>query len=352
VPTGGIVNAVATGSGRITRRFINEGDKVNAGQPLYELSAERSSNTGEVDARIEEALSARRDERRRTLHVQVEELRHSAQTLEKRQVLLDREINTRQQEMALQDAQVRNAQNRTERYKRLATQGFVSHAQVDDVVSELAAQQGRYKSLEATMLTAQREIVDLQSEARAIASKIDVAESQAKQELAAIEQESAEHDGRSRFRVVAPVAGTVAAPGPQLGQFVVAGTVLAAILPAGSQLEARLLVPSRSIAFIELGQQVRMKLDAFPYQKFGHLRGTVTRVEQAPLSEPRAGAEAGGTPLYRVVVRLERQSIYAYGQERTFKAGMVVEADILQDRRRLIEWLLEPLFSVTKGLAY
>jgi membrane fusion protein len=46
-------------------------------------------------------------------------------------------------------------------------------------------------------------------------------------------------------------------------------------------------------------------------------------------------------------VVLERQSVQAYGQAQPLAAGMQLEADVLLDRRRLIEWIFEPLLSVT-----
>jgi membrane fusion protein len=65
--------------------------------------------------------------------------------------------------------------------------------------------------------------------------------------------------------------------------------------------------------------------------------------ELAALALGRDGAE----PLYRVVVGLKRQSVLAYGKEEPLKPGMLVEADVLGETRKLWEWVMEPLFSVT-----
>ena len=74
---------------------------------------------------------------------------------------------------------------------------------------------------------------------------------------------------------------------------------------------------------------------------------------------PLQAADLGGLPLgrgltqldgqavYRVTVQLDRQSIVTYGQARALTAGMEVEADVEIDRRRLIEWIFEPLVSVS-----
>jgi membrane fusion protein len=58
-------------------------------------------------------------------------------------------------------------------------------------------------------------------------------------------------------------------------------------------------------------------------------------------------ADGSREPLYRIKVRLASQSIDAYGHAEALKAGMQVEADILLDRRRLIEWIFEPLISLS-----
>jgi len=58
----------------------------------------------------------------------------------------------------------------------------------------------------------------------------------------------------------------------------------------------------------------------------------------------------GGDPVYRVTVRIKSQAVTAYGQAHTLKPGMLAEADIVQDTRKLWEWALEPIFSVSGKL--
>jgi membrane fusion protein len=55
---------------------------------------------------------------------------------------------------------------------------------------------------------------------------------------------------------------------------------------------------------------------------------------------------AASEPLYRVIVTLDRQAITAYGQLEALKPGMLLDADVLGERRTLIEWVLEPLYSL------
>ncbi len=146
--------------------------------------------------------------------------------------------------------------------------------------------------------------------------------------------------------ITAPVSGIVATQIVKTGQAVQEGQPMLTLLPGDGALEAELLVPSRSIGFIAPGDAVLLRFQAFPWQKFGHQRGEIASIGRSPLSP--AG---GDQPLYRVTVALARQSVTAYGQAEALKPGMLLDADILGERRRLIEWLFEPLYSLKGRVA-
>ncbi len=120
-------------------------------------------------------------------------------------------------------------------------------------------------------------------------------------------------------------------------------------MPAGSPLLAHLYAPSSAIGFVRPEQPVLLRYQAFPYQKFGHHEGRVLQVSRTPLQagEVAALGTTPAEPMYRITVALDRQSVSAYGEEQPLAAGMQLEADVLLDRRRLIEWIFEPVLSVT-----
>lgn len=346
VPAGGSIKVVADRPGRISSRMVKEGANVASGQPMFELTSERSSSSGEIDARIGILLVQRHNELLQSRQLETEELAQRAEALTVRQRTIEAEIASRQQEVNLQGAQIKTARDKVASYKVLAKQGFVSLAQLSQAAGELNAQLARRAALESSVLAVERDLLQVQEEARTINGKIKLVASRAGQSLAAVAQEAAEHDGRSSIRVLAPAAGNVTALTLDIGQAVQAGATLATIIPTDSALEAHLLVPSRAVGFIAPGQHVLLRLNAFAYQKFGQVAGTVARVERSPIGE---GSGPGAEPVYRVTVKLGQQAVTAYGRAQKFMPGMTLEADILQDRRRLIEWIVDPLVSATKG---
>ena len=128
------------------------------------------------------------------------------------------------------------------------------------------------------------------------------------------------------------------------------GQPLLSLLPQGSELQAQLLVPSRAIGFIEPGDKVLLRYQAYPYQKFGQSKGRVLRISRSAInpleSTAFSGNASGSEPLYRVQIALESQHILAYGKAESLLPGMALEAEILGERRKLYEWLLEPLYSL------
>ena len=174
------------------------------------------------------------------------------------------------------------------------------------------------------------------------------------QELAQLDRERLQTEASGEVLVQAPVSGLISSSLVELGQSVQAGQPLLSMLPAGSHLQAQLLVPSRAVGFIAPGDSVVLRYQAFPHQKFGHHVGTVLRISRSALSSGALGAlvgdAKGGEPYYRVLVALSEQSITAYGKAEPLRPGMLVEADILGERRRLYEWVLEPLYSLTGRL--
>ena len=123
-------------------------------------------------------------------------------------------------------------------------------------------------------------------------------------------------------------------------------------MPEHSRLEARLYAPSATIGFVRPGNLVQLRYQSFPYQKFGQHEGRVQSVSNNAVSSSElAGFTSAdippGEPVYAITVALTQQAVTAYGKQWPLQAGMRLDADVLQETRRLYEWVLEPLYSIT-----
>ena len=168
-------------------------------------------------------------------------------------------------------------------------------------------------------------------------------------DLAQANRDAAEQNAEQRLVVRAPQPGTVSTLLAEPGQSVSPASALATLVPQGAVLQAQLFAPSSAIGFVRPGQAVRLRFEAFPYQKFGQQAARVLKVSRTPLAASELAALAlpafstlgpGGEPLFRITVALEGAPVAA------LSAGMRLQADVLLEKRRLIEWLFEPLLGL------
>ncbi|MFL6711205.1 MAG: HlyD family efflux transporter periplasmic adaptor subunit [Massilia sp.] len=349
-PAGGAIKVVAAQTGRISARHVREGDSVKAGQLLFEISAERTGAGGSVDEKIGVQLAERRRQVELRRAASAEQLRQQGAALGRQRELAEAELASHQGALTIEDAMVRSATANHARYARLARHGFVAAAVLAQYANARDLELARRAALAINLQTARQALERIKGEQAVLEGQARTAEADARTSLATLAQEAAEHEGRRATAVLAPAAGRVTTFAYSVGQNVNAGAMLATVLPAGAVLEAQLLVPSQAKASIRRGQNVQLRIDAFPYQKYGLVAGTVEQVELSPITDLPPGA-APGAMLYRATVALSTDALLKYGQRIPFESGMTLQADIFNDRRRLIEWVFDPLVSAAPGRA-
>ena len=166
-------------------------------------------------------------------------------------------------------------------------------------------------------------------------------------QISEIKENLSQVEARRETVIRAPMAGVVTNLAVNRGQSIAADGALATVLPKGSGLHAELLVPTRAIGFVTKGAEVVIRYDAFPYERFGQYKGKITDIGRNVWTQgERIGPMAAREPVYRVDVELERQNVAALGQEFQLRPGMLVNADLLLERRTILEWMFEPVLQL------
>jgi membrane fusion protein len=322
---------------------------VVAGQVLFGMSNERIGRAGvDVDRQISDLLS----QQRRSLEVdqdkQGEQAVQRVEAARRRGDELAADLRHIQAQQALQARRVALAQEAVARTQNLRRDGFVSAAALQDREADLLDQQQRAADLERAANSTQRDIEAARAQLRDAALQGQRDAQNGARSIASLDQQLVENDARREWFVRAEQDGVITGVTVEPGQRVAEDQPMATLLPAGEPLVAELYVPSRSAGFIKPGMVVQLRYQAFAYQKFGQHVGhvqEVSRTAMRPQDLPFSAA-AGSEPVYRVRVALDRPSVQAYGQDEPLRPGMTVDASVLLDRRKLYEWVLEPLYSV------
>jgi membrane fusion protein len=355
VPAQGLVRVFAPRAGVATTILVREGEQVAQGQVLVALSSEeRSAALGETQARVAHALLAQRDsldaegDRTRQLFLQQQA------ALEGRIAAMRQEQRNLEQEITLQKSHLALARQWEQRQRELKGLGFIAEQQVRNAAESAFEQAAKVHALERNLITLGRDRVALEGELKDLPLKVAAQDALVARSIAATSRELAETEARRALLIPAPQAGSVTAVHATPGAAVNPGTPLLSIVPRGAQLEAHLYAPSRAVGFVRAGQQVLLRYRAYPYQKFGHYRGVIksvsrSAIEPAELPSMYAAGTSGSAaePLYRITVALARQDVTAYGRPVPLQPGMQLDADVLLERRRLIEWVFDPIFTLT-----
>ncbi len=356
VPDRGLIRLVPATAGTVMESHVREGQAVQAGDLLFVVAQERAVLEGSAQAQVQRSLQARRrslDEsarqQRQLLSAQGAALSRRLQTLQAEMAQLDAEAGLQAQRLAL-------AQQALARLELLQAQQFFSPAQVQAKQEEVLGLQAAVQALGRQRVALQREQAELDGERQALPALLAGAAGEIERDLSLLDREAAEFDSVRRTEVRAPQAGTISSVLAETGQSVGPTSALASLVPEGARLQAHLYAPSSAVGFVRAEQAVRLRFDAFPYQKYGHWPGQVLQVSRVPLAANELAGlalpaqAAGGEPLFRITVALEERSGAAFPATTALTPdalvpGMRLQADVQLERRRLLEWLFEPVLG-------
>ena len=353
VPDRGVIRLVAPQPATVVESHVVEGGSVRRGDVLFVLAVGQITRSGDTQAAVQDTLAARQRSLRDAAQQRSLLERSELEALERQIDAMRLELDSMQVETGLQAQRLVLAQQAQTQYESLRNDNFVSSAQVRAKAEEVLNVKAQLQGLERQRATRLRDIAALQAQRRDLPLRAQAARGEIDRDLAMLAQQSAESEARQQIVVRAPQDGVVSGVLAEPGQTVLPAVALASLLPVDAKLQAHLFAPSSAVGFVRAHQAVQLRYQAFPYQKFGHQAGEVVQVSRSPLQASElaglalpASASAGGEPLYRITVTLDRQSVAAYGQAQALAPGMQLEADVLLERRRLIEWLFEPVLGI------
>jgi len=346
VPDLGLSTVMAPTSGIIARIFPEEGQQVQVEEALALVQVPRAMASGrDALAVLRKGLHERRESLEQLARSQLAQLAAQEAGLARQLSGARQELAQIEREIASRREQVQLGNETAERYRRVAGQKYVSQVQLNQQQQAVLELINAQQALERQAISLRRNVDQLEQALRELPAQRGVLQATARRDLATLEQERVQQEASSELLIKAPVAGLVASRLLEPGQSVQAGQPLMNLLPRGSKLQAKLWVPSRAIGFIEPGDRVLLRYQAYPFQKFGHHAGRILRISRSAVSGSTVDGQAN-EHYYRVLVTLDQQDILAYGKPEPLRPGMTLEADILGERRKLYEWVLEPLYSL------
>lgn len=353
-PTTGIVRVMAPITGTLSSIQIEEGQEITRETPLFSISETQTTKHGKTRELISEQLTSQSALLKEKAEEIQKEHSEKIQSLELKIRSIRTRIELASEELNISAKIVNAGYVRLRQKKSLQGLGLLSAADVIEYERELLTTDLDRNRIKSRKKLLEQECIDHIAIQKELEFKLHTDLRNVHEKDLALNREIVENENRREQVVTAEAAGVIGSINYKTGQLVQANSVLANLTPQNSQLHAVLYLSSAQAGFVKPGQKVKVKYLAYPFQKFGMGQGVVEEIFRSPLLTeelPSHHANQLSTKelYYRVTVKLNSQYISTYGELTPLKAGLTLEADIIQETRKLYEWLLEPIYSVQSG---
>jgi membrane fusion protein len=347
VPDKGIAIAVPTRPGIVSQLLVKEGQVVEQGAPLASITSGETLASGrtapaQVAASLQIQDAQLLDQSSALASASLaEQSRMSVQITG-----LEQELRNIAEQIIVQQSLVDSAQKEFSSAQAVAERGFISRRDMLIREEQLATRRQQLSQLEQSRASKSAQLEDSR---RAIGQTVSQARAQSanlranRQELARQQVDISVAGG---YVLTAPASGTATAITVKAGQTVGPTTPLLSIIPKGSKLRAELPIPATMIGFVRIGQEVKLSIDAFPYQQFGTIKARISLIPGAPVS--MNNSKGNPTPVYIAIAQIDAPYIMAFGKEQPLLSGMTLSARITTRKQSLLEWLFEPLYAVRR----
>ncbi|WP_258184782.1 HlyD family secretion protein [Vibrio splendidus] len=348
IPQKGLVKVFSVREGVLEAIYVQEGDYVEIGSPLVRIANSQNMITG-VD--LSDALIEELSKQISTLEVELDigeklfqddsaRLKQQISQLNQSLLSLSKAKNTNKRRLRVKEQQfLKNS--------KLYENNFISSAQFSIVQDEYLEIMAVNDQLDREVWVIQVDLSDLESQVKSLPERRVLTQASLKRQISELKARQYELENQQAFVKAAPESGVVTAIQPSLGSRINNQSPILSIIPDNSPLEIELLLPTSAAGFVQIGDVIQIRFDAFPYQKFGLAFGAITSIDKALILPsdkvlPIKMEEA----TYRVRASIHNQEINAYGKSFPLKVGMIADVDIMLEKRTLLEWILDPIYAI------
>lgn len=353
------VTIYANAQGFVTKQYVREGQHIKKGEPVYVIDVSKTTSSGVVS-----------DNQRREIENQLQRIGSMISRLEdnKRDTL---DALEKQKSLYI-DAYKRSAgivkraeegiaimKQNMENYRGYQKQGLINKDQLLNQVVTYYSQQSSLLNLSGQNEQNALQITALESQILTQAAEFDNRIYQMELQRYELQKELVNTDVGGEIIVRALTDGRVDSLGVTVGQMVNPGDTLLQVLPENiSQYWLVLWVPNDALPYLNVGDAVNIRYEAFPAEKFGQFAATIQVISKTPASPQEMMTYAGAPkvsqmpqsiPYYKVIVRPEKQMIAYDGRELSLQNGMKANTTLFLEKRKIYQWMVSPFYDMKQS---
>ncbi len=347
----GVASIATPVNAKIEKIHVREGQYVQRGSPLVTISLTQGRSAGSVgiDAQLIEM-------ERQLAELQQQKSLSSDLALSEQSALAAQQDGTAQgitsleKQRALLAQRLRLDEERRARIQRLVRKNASAAVELEEAERTLLAGRLELETLSEKIIAKREDLATIKSQLASRGITGTQSRSQLSERIAELSRDKASLLRQDELVLVAPVDGTVGDVAQAAGQSTDGQNPIVSIIPRNSKLEVQLQAPSSAIGFVQKGQRVKLKFDAFPYEKYGVGTGTVTWVSTVPTATIPTPSRPGlAEPSFRVRIAIDSRGFDSKLPNGKLRAGMTLSANLILEDRSMWEVFLGPIFKVANS---
>lgn len=367
-PKGRTFKIDAPVTGTVVGIKVKEGQSIKKGQALLELESELARKDlqqaqTKLEGQLNRIVQLESSKSQLEVAIHTQRLQGEAQKTAQRSQMdqTRQQYNFANNASELAQERLNIDQTEVDRYRSIVEEGLVpktslvtaqkslnesrrtlkqAQSEMKQARYKLAEQQGTYNSItranELSILESRKQVSQLQAQVITLQSEI----AQSRNLIASLQFQL------QRRVIRSPIDGTVFKLTTQRsGAVVQTGQMVAQLAPEGAPMVLKADISSKESGFIRLGMPVKIKFDAYPFQDYGIVEGTLTRI--SPDSEIRDTAQ-GKLETYELEVTMSKNYVQAFNKQILLAPGQTATAEIIVRNRRIIDFFTDPFKQLQK----
>nr|WP_314267037.1 HlyD family secretion protein [uncultured Moellerella sp.] len=354
------VTIFANTQGFVTKQYVREGQVIKKGDPVYLIDVSKSTSRGVVSdnqrheiesqlKRVDDIIGRLEDNKRTTLD-----------SLEKQKDLyveaFERSSGIMQRAEEGSQLMKRNMDN----YREYQKKGLINKDQLTNQVAMYYQQQNSLLGLNGQNEQNALQITALESQIFTQAAEFDNRIYQMELQRYELQKELVNTDMGGEIMVRALSDGRVDSLSVSIGQMVNPGDSLLQILPENVRSYYLVLwVTNDALPYINIGDAVNVRYQAFPVEKFGQFAAVVHTISKTPASPQEMMTYSGAPknnqinaiPYYKVIIRPEKQQVFYEGKQLSLENGMTAQTSLFLEKRKIYQWMVSPFYDMKQSIS-
>lgn len=354
------VTILAPQQGMIAKHYVEIGQTVKKGVPIYALDISRDTQSGNLSENsklsIHQQISLTKD----IIKKLNENKKNNIEKLTQQLIEYKQSYDNTKQLVGNSLHGLNEMKESMKNYDEYLKRGLISKEQSYNQRYLFYQQQSSWQNMNSQLIQENLQIINLESEINSTSADFDNRISEYELKLSEFNRMLAEVDANDQLIITSPVTGKIENLAFTEGQMFSLGDSLVQILPGEKQhYQLMLWLPNHSVPFVRPGDKVNIRYDAYPYEKFGQFSGEIISLSRVPATESEMLSYKGSSPVtaqqpkeayYKTVVALSDQVLHFDDRSLPVGNGMSAEVTLFLEKRPLYQWILSPYYDIKRSL--